>query len=248
MTAMDAAAATAGGNPGGAPPRRRVAYFYDAEVGNYHFGQGHPMKPHRIRIAHNLVVNYGLYKRMDILRPRLVGRSSLTAFHSDDYVDFLGVVTPDNMSDRQRQLQRHNVGGECPVFDGLFEYCQICASGSILGARRINDDGADVVVNWSGGMHNAKADQASGFGYINDCVLAILELCKKHERVLYVDIDIHHGDGVEEAFYTTNRVMTVDFHKYGENFFPGTGDVLDIGYGEGTNYAINVPLKGEVSC
>lgn len=73
-------------------------------------------------------------------------------------------------------------------------------------------------------------------------MLAILELLKKHERVLYIDIDIHHGDGVEEAFYSTNRVMTVSFHKFGE-YFPGTGDVLDIGYADGKNYAINFPLN-----
>ena len=71
--------------------------------------------------------------------------------------------------------------------------------------------------------------QASGFCYVNDIVLAILELLKYHNRVLYVDIDIHHGDGVEEAFLTTNRVMTVSFHKYGDDFFPGTGDLESIG-------------------
>ena len=71
--------------------------------------------------------------------------------------------------------------------------------------------------------------QASGFCYVNDIVLAILELLKYHNRVLYVDIDIHHGDGVEEAFLTTNRVMTVSFHKYGDNFFPGTGDLDSVG-------------------
>lgn len=71
--------------------------------------------------------------------------------------------------------------------------------------------------------------QASGFCYVNDIVLAILELLKYHERVLYVDIDIHHGDGVEEAFLSTNRVMTVSFHKYGDNFFPGTGDLESVG-------------------
>jgi histone deacetylase 1/2 len=98
------------------------------------------------------------------------------------------------------------------------------------------------VINWAGGLHHAKKAEASGFCYVNDCVLAILELLKKHQRVLYIDIDIHHGDGVEEAFYCTNRVMTVSFHKYGE-YFPGTGDVLDIGYGEGKNYAVNFPLN-----
>jgi histone deacetylase 1/2 len=72
-------------------------------------------------------------------------------------------------------------------------------------------------------------------------VLAILELLKNHERVLYVDIDIHHGDGVEEAFYLTDRVLTCSFHKYGD-YFPGTGHESDIGYGRGMNHAVNFPL------
>lgn len=72
--------------------------------------------------------------------------------------------------------------------------------------------------------------------------MAILELLKYHNRVLYIDIDVHHGDGVEEAFYTTNRVMTVSFHRYGD-FFPGTGDLKETGAGEGLNYSLNVPLK-----
>lgn len=73
-------------------------------------------------------------------------------------------------------------------------------------------------------------------------MLAILELLKYHQRVLYIDIDIHHGDGVEEAFYTTDRVMTVSFHKYGE-YFPGTGDLRDIGAGKGKYYAVNFPMR-----
>eukprot|EP00553_Chaetoceros_curvisetus_P001850 CAMPEP_0204617040 /NCGR_PEP_ID=MMETSP0717-20131115/4129_1 /ASSEMBLY_ACC=CAM_ASM_000666 /TAXON_ID=230516 /ORGANISM="Chaetoceros curvisetus" /LENGTH=430 /DNA_ID=CAMNT_0051630455 /DNA_START=89 /DNA_END=1381 /DNA_ORIENTATION=- len=221
---------------------RRVSYFYDAEVGNYHYGQGHPMKPHRVRMTHNLVVNYGLYRRMEVFRPRHVSPTTMTRFHSDDYINFLRVITPDNMQDYIRQLQRFNVGEDCPVFDGLFEFCQLYTSGSIGGAIRLNDNQADAVINWAGGLHHAKKAEASGFCYVNDCVLAILELLKKHNRVLYIDIDIHHGDGVEEAFYCTNRVMTVSFHKFGE-YFPGTGDVLDIGYAEGKNYAINFPLN-----
>merc|ERR1711938_466639 len=84
---------------------------------------------------------------------------------------------------------------------------------SISGAARINQGCSDIVLNWSGGMHHAKKGEASGFCYTNDIVLAILELLKVHPRVLYIDIDIHHGDGVEEAFYLTNRVMTLSFHQ-----------------------------------
>lgn len=87
--------------------------------------------------------------------------------------------------------------------------------------------------------------EASGFCYVNDIVLAILELLKYHNRVVYIDIDVHHGDGVEEAFYCTNRVMTVSFHRYGD-FFPGTGDINDNGYGEGSHYALNVPLNSGI--
>lgn len=145
------------------------------------------------------------------------------------------------MGDYMRQLQRFNVGEDCPVFDGMYEFCQLYTSGSIGGAIRLNQDAADIVINWAGGLHHAKKAEASGFCYVNDCVLGILELLKKHDRVLYIDIDVHHGDGVEEAFYTTDRVMTLSFHKFGE-YFPGTGDIKDKGFGKGENYAINVPL------
>ncbi|EQC26844.1 histone deacetylase 1 [Saprolegnia diclina VS20] len=222
--------------------KKRVSYFYDSEIGNYHYGPNHPMKPHRVRMTHNLVTNYGLTKHMRIFRPQLVGWEDLTRFHSDDYIHFLRTVTPDNMHNYLRQLQRFNVGEDCPVFDGLFEFCQLSASGSIGGAARLNDKSADIVINWGGGLHHAKRSEASGFCYVNDCVLGILELLKEHARVLYIDIDIHHGDGVEEAFYTTNRVMTVSFHKYGE-YFPGTGDIKDVGYGEGKNYSVNFPCR-----
>lgn len=120
-------------------------------------------------------------------------------------------------------------------------------------AARINLGLNPVCINWSGGLHHAKKAEASGFCYANDIVLAILELlkyyhlycfyhCRVHPRVMYIDIDIHHGDGVEEAFYLTNRVMTVSFHKYG-NYFPGTGYLTDVGLDKGKNYAVNVPLK-----
>jgi len=101
---------------------------------------------------------------------------------------------------------------------------------------------ADIAINWSGGLHHAKKYEASGFCYVNDIVVAILELLKYHPRVLYIDIDIHHGDGVQEAFYLTDRVMTVSFHKYG-NFFPGTGHMYEVGAGAGRQYSVNVPLK-----
>ena len=95
-----------------------------------------------------------------------------------------------------------------------------------------------------GGMHHSRKSKASGFCYLNDCVLAIMRLLADFRRVLYIDIDIHHGDGVEEAFLTTNRVLTLSFHQYEEDqsFFPGTGSVDDFGEEEGMYHSINVPL------
>lgn len=110
------------------------------------------------------------------------------------------------------------------MFDGLFEFCQLSAGGSVAGAIKLNKQACDIALNWGGGLHHAKKSEASGFCYVNDIVLAILELLKYHQRVLYIDIDIHHGDGVEEAFYTTDRVMTVSFHKYGEYFPVGLSE------------------------
>lgn len=222
--------------------KKRVAYFYDADVGNYAYGAGHPMKPHRIRMAHSLIMNYGLYKKMEIYRAKPATKQEMCQFHTDEYVDFLSRVTPDNLDLFGKEQIKFNVGDDCPVFDGLFEYCGISGGGSMEGAARLNRGKCDVAINWSGGLHHAKKSEASGFCYLNDIVLGIIELLRYHPRVLYIDIDVHHGDGVEEAFYTTDRVMTCSFHKYGE-FFPGTGELRDIGVGKGKHHAVNVPLR-----
>ncbi|XP_061222832.1 histone deacetylase 2 isoform X1 [Neopsephotus bourkii] len=222
--------------------KKKVCYYYDGDIGNYYYGQGHPMKPHRIRMTHNLLLNYGLYRKMEIYRPHKATAEEMTKYHSDEYIKFLRSIRPDNMSEYSKQMQRFNVGEDCPVFDGLFEFCQLSTGGSVAGAVKLNRQQTDMAVNWAGGLHHAKKSEASGFCYVNDIVLAILELLKYHQRVLYIDIDIHHGDGVEEAFYTTDRVMTVSFHKYGE-YFPGTGDLRDIGAGKGKYYAVNFPMR-----
>ncbi|KNA17765.1 hypothetical protein SOVF_077050 [Spinacia oleracea] len=236
--------------------QRRVSYFYEPTIGDYYYGQGHPMKPHRIRMAHNLIVHYSLHRRMEISRPFPAEATDIRGFHSDDYVDFLSSVSPELCGSltsassasstldhsHSRHLKRFNVGDDCPVFPGLFSFCQASAGGSIGAAVKLNLQDSDIAINWAGGLHHAKKSEASGFCYVNDIVLGILELLKYHKRVLYIDIDVHHGDGVEEAFYTTDRVMTVSFHKFGD-FFPGTGHIKDIGANSGKHYSLNVPLN-----
>lgn len=225
--------------------KKWVSYYYDDQIGNFYYGLGHPMKPHRIRMTHSLLLNYGLYKKMEVFRPHLVAEQDMTMFHTDDYIHFLHLISPDNQVDYEREMTRYNVDVDCPVFDGLFKYCQLYTGGSVGGAYKLNRKTSDICINWSGGLHHAKKAEASGFCYVNDIVIAILELLKYHQRVLYIDIDIHHGDGVEEAFFTTDRVMTLSFHKYGD-YFPGSGDLKDIGYGPGKNYSLNFPLRNGI--
>ncbi|KAE8693025.1 Histone deacetylase 1 [Hibiscus syriacus] len=223
--------------------KEKISNFYDGDVGSIYFGPNHPMKPHRLCMTHHSVLAYDLHKKMEIYRTHKAYPVEFAQFHSADYVEFLHRITPDTLHLFSNELAKYNLGEDCSVFENLFEFCQIYAGGTIDAARRLNNQPCDIAINWAGGLHHAKKCEASGFCYVNDLVLGILELLKYHARVLFIDIDVHHGDGVEEAFYFTDRVMTVSFHKYGDMFFPGTGDVKDIGEREGKFYAINVPLK-----
>ncbi|PVU94195.1 hypothetical protein BB561_002738 [Smittium simulii] len=192
---------------------QRVAYFYDPDVGNFHYSPGHPMKPHRIRMTHSLVMSYELYKHMSTYRAAPATKREMTQFHTDDYVEFLDKVIPDNSHLYQKELAKYNLEDDCPVFDGMFDFFSLSAGSSMEGAARLNRGFSDICINWSGGLHHAKKSEANG---------------------------------VEEAFYTTDRVMSCSFHKYGE-FFPGTGDLRDIGEGKGKYYSVNFPLKENIN-
>ncbi|CAM8976096.1 unnamed protein product [Rhodiola kirilowii] len=222
---------------------RKVTYFYRKDVGTYYYGKGHLMKPQRISMTHNLVKEYGLLEHMEFVKPTRAKGNDLLMFHTNDYVNFLKEVTPETQEKMLEESKKFNIGLDCPAFDDLYDFCCTYAGGSICGAQKLNEKACDIAINWAGGLHHAKRCEASGFCYVNDIVLAILELLKVHERVLYVDIDVHHGDGVEEAFYLSDRVMTVSFHQFEDQFFPGTGDINDMGHGKGKYYALNVPLQ-----
>ncbi|KAJ3433924.1 histone deacetylase [Anaeramoeba flamelloides] len=222
--------------------KKRVAYFYNSDIEQFYYGYEHPMKPQRIRLTHDLITGYELLPKMQIYRSNRTTIKDLSLFHSYEYLDFLQQVKPDQKDNFLEMMDKFNVGEDSPIFDGLFGFCQISAGGSIGAATKLNHGLADIAINWAGGLHHAKRSEASGFCYVNDIVLGIMELLKYHPRVLYIDIDIHHGDGVEEAFYTTDRVMTCSFHKYGD-YFPGTGNIKDIGYGKGKDYSVNFPLN-----
>ncbi|RDX48309.1 histone deacetylase RPD3 [Lentinus brumalis] len=226
--------------------KRRVTYYYDPDVGAYSYGLSHPMKPQRMRITHELLTAYDMLPKMHVLRAKRATAETMTRFHTDEYVRFLSRVTPENVEQLTYKGTQFLVGEDNPAFEGVFEFCSISAGGSIAAAQRLMSGQTDIAINWAGGLHHAKKREASGFCYINDIVLAILEMLRSVPRVLYIDIDCHHGDGVEEAFYTTDRVMTCSFHKFGE-YFPGTGTARDRGRGKGRGYALNVPLKDGIT-
>jgi histone deacetylase HOS2 len=228
------------------PKGYRVSWHSNPEIEKHHFGHAHPMKPWRLTLAKGLIMSYGMHAAMDTYVSRLATREELEDFHSEDYLDYLKtakVAMPDDETPKD-----YNLGGsDCPIFEGLFNYCSMYAGASIDAARKLCNNESNIAINWSGGLHHAKKAEASGFCYVNDIVLAILQLLRRHPRVLYIDIDVHHGDGVEEAFWSTDRVMTLSMHKYdGLNFFPGTGDLDRTGPDNegnpGAHHAINVPL------
>ena len=208
----------------------------------YDFGAHHPFKIYRLGLAYSLIESYGLIGMDDIavLSPRLATDPEAMDFHTQGYLECLrlagdGTWTP--------HLFTHGLGSsDNPVFPGVYDWAMSVAGASILCAEEILSGNADRAFNFSGGLHHAMPSRASGFCHINDGVLAIQVLANAGKRVAYVDIDAHHGDGVEHAFYGSSDVLTISIHQTGQTIFPGTGFVNDIGEGEGEGYAVNVPL------
>lgn len=141
---------------------------------------------------------------------------------------------------------------DCPVFDGIWNYVSLYSGASVHAAHSLISGQSDIAINWSGGLHHAKKKAASGFCYVNDIVMAIIHLLQVYQRVLYIDIDVHHGDGVEQAFESTDRVFTLSYHKYHPiDFFPGTGNIDEMGptdpSNRGKGHALNIPLQDGIS-
>ena len=130
-----------------------------------------------------------------------------------------------------------------PVFKGMYQYAWEASSGTYEGAMMLYKGSTRFVFNPFGGFHHAGRDYAEGFCYINDIAVAIAEFIRKGQKVAYVDIDAHHGDGVQDAFYETDRVLTISLHESGETLYPGTGSETETGTKEGIGYNVNIPLR-----
>ncbi|EPQ52530.1 histone deacetylase [Gloeophyllum trabeum ATCC 11539] len=164
------------------PDRRRVTYYFDPEVGGYTYdapqkGEGrHCMKPHRIFITHHLVRAYNMLDKMHVLRAKRATPEDMTRFHTDECVNFLQRDTPETAEDLTYKYTRSQTVITPLSRAYVFEFCSIAAGGSLAAARAISSGAADIAINWAGGLHHAKKREASGFCYINDINLAILEL------------------------------------------------------------------------
>lgn len=172
-----------------------------------------------------------------VIEPKIANVKHLAQFHSKEYLHALG-----NNANCKETLNAYGLVDDAYVFDGLEEYCRVMAGASLTMAKLVGDKKLDVGIHWGGGRHHASYEKASGFCYVNDVVLSILELIQLG-KVLCIDMDIHHGDGTESAFYHCGNVFTLSFHKLGIGFFPGTGQQKSIGNGYGRHTNINVPLR-----
>ncbi|XP_067951413.1 histone deacetylase 8-like [Watersipora subatra] len=225
----------------------RVGYAYSQEM-----VQACDMFPRikgRASLCAELIEAYGLHAQMWVLEPRELSIDELSSFHSRDYLEtFKKVCELDDPEKIDKEIAEDcGLGYDCPVEEGLFPKCALVAGGSIVAAEALVEGQVDVAINWCGGWHHAKRFNAAGFCYINDIVLAAQKLREKFERVLYIDIDLHHGDGVEDAFWSTNKVYCMSLHKYSPGFYPGSGGMEDVGEGKGRHYTLNIPLADGIT-
>jgi len=221
---------------------RKAGFIYSPELEKYSYPPEHPFTTIRAKKTREIVNSMGLLSgegRSEI-SPEPAERITLKKFHSARYLHAL--KSAGNGRWDAEALDMGIGTGDCPVFDGLYEYAVLAGGGTLVGAKLILSGDADVAFNPSGGFHHAGPERASGFCYINDVALACIILAEQEKRVLYIDVDVHHGDGVAYAFYDRCDVMTISFHESPRTLFPGTGFEDEIGVGRGKGYCVNVPL------
>jgi acetoin utilization protein AcuC len=223
----------------------KTAFLYSDDFSRFSYGATHPLKPVRLKLTYELIKACGLLAPGDprVIVPAPAKREDLLAFHSPEYITMLEAS---NSGKPVPGAADFGLGeGDNPVFPGMFDWSLLVAGASLKAADLVDSGEAAIAFNISGGLHHALASRASGFCYINDPVLAIMLLMSRGRRVAYIDIDAHHGDGVQAAFYDTDKVLTISLHETGRMLFPGTGFEQETGEGAGKGYSVNVPLPPE---
>jgi acetoin utilization protein AcuC len=220
-----------------------TALIHSDAYKRFDYGPEHPLRMERLGLTFRLMEAYGLTRRSgtEVHAPGPAPEAAIREFHTDPY---LGVLRAAGAGEPVPQAYRYGLGpGDNPIWPGVYEASALACGGSILAAELVARGAVERAFAFAGGLHHAMPDRASGFCYLNDAVLAILALRRHGLRVAYVDIDAHHGDGVQAAFYRSADVLTVSTHERGDRLFPGTGAVEEIGEGPGRGYAVNLPLN-----
>lgn len=225
-----------------AAPRGEAVFVHSARLGGFTLSAEHPFKPERAERTWEMCRSRGLLegagvRTVEIEEPE---EGLLETFHTPEYIALLRRAE----SGREIDMEMLHAGigtAENPVFRGLYTYCALAATASVAAARCVAGSGS--AFNPCGGFHHAHPDRASGFCYVNDAAIAIRHLRGAGARVAYLDIDAHHGDGVQEAFYDDPGVLTISIHESGRTLFPWGGFERETGAGAGEGFNINVPLE-----
>lgn len=221
---------------------RKAAMICSDQLWMHGHGLDHPLRPERLRLTYELLQAYGAFdgSRSRLLPPRLATDEELAFWHTPEYIE---AVKRLSAGDRNVDLWKYRFGSrDNPVFEGMYESEALKAGSSLLAAELIASKEVDVAFSFSGGLHHAMPAHAWGFCVFNDAAIAIRWLVNQGLRVAYVDIDAHHSDGVQAAFYDTDQVVTISLHESGDFLFPGTGFVEELGRGAGHGYSLNMPL------
>jgi acetoin utilization protein AcuC len=221
---------------------RNGAFIHSKEIERYHYPPECPFKTERAAATRQILCSMGLYTvdAASEVSPRPATKPELLLFHEPEYLEALQRVSHGDL--RAEDLHRGIGTQDTPVFSDLFPYAELAAGATITGVELILNGTASYVFNPSGGFHHAFPAAAGGFCYINDVVIGCKILKANGKRVFCLDLDAHHGNGTQAAFYGDPDVFTVSFHETGKTLFPWGGFEDEIGEGQGVGYNVNVPL------
>jgi acetoin utilization protein AcuC len=224
---------------------RKLAFLYSPEIEGLSYPPDCPFKTQRTGLTRHRLRSFGLIGiegRVEVAA-RKATRPELEKFHTRHYLDELQRAAGGDLT--VEGLHMGLGGPDTPVFKDMFDCGAWACGAGLVAADLLLANQADIVFNLLGGFHHAMAERAAGFCFLNDVVLACQKLAGAGKRVLYLDVDAHHGDGVQAAFYSRQDVMTVSMHETGKTLFPWGGFEDEIGEGPGRGYNINVSLPPE---
>ncbi|MBY8878218.1 acetoin utilization protein AcuC [Actinacidiphila acidipaludis] len=219
----------------------RAQLMWDEQVTQYDFGPGHPMDPVRLGLTRSLVRAFGLDGALPVVAAPAAGDSTLALVHRAEYV---AAVRRASADPRGAAESRFGIGSEDnPAFPGMHDASALIAGQSVGAAEAVWRGEVAHAVNFAGGLHHAMPASASGFCVYNDAALAVARLLELGaERVVYVDVDVHHGDGVQAAFWDDPRVLTISLHEHPRTLFPQTGWPEETGGADAEGSAVNLAL------